>query len=207
MIGAAVQGPVGARTLELAGGAGRRRGADAVDARLRGAADRARRPARRAVRRVGRAGVASAVGPNADELARRARRGRVRADAGDAALGAAADGAGGAARVSVRGVVRARVHRFRPPACTRTGPRDTARAGSVQTPLAHVCTAPHAAHDGPHALRFIEWVEQASRAPSARAHWNWPAGQVEGVVQTPLTQLCAAPHSAHDGPHAFRFDE
>ncbi len=86
-------------------------------------------------------------------------------------------------------------------------PAGHGEGGFVQTPLAHVCTAPHTAHDGPHALRLIKWVEQASRAPSARAHWNWPAGQVEGVVQTPLMHVCAAPHTAHDGPHAFRFDE
>ena len=26
-------------------------------------------------------------------------------------------------------------------------------------------------------------------------------------MQTLLTQFCAAPHTAHDGPHAFRFDD
>ena len=61
--------------------------------------------------------------------------------------------------------------------------------GVVQMPLMQLCAAPHAAQDEPQAVRFVEWVEQASRLPSARAHWNCPAGQVEGVVQTPLMQL------------------
>ena len=39
-------------------------------------------------------------------------------------------------------------------------------------------------------------------------HWNWPGEHGGGgSVQTLLTQFCAAPHTAHDGPHAFRFDE
>ena len=78
--------------------------------------------------------------------------------------------------------------------------------GVVQTPLMHVCAGPQKAHDGPHALRFEEWSEHASRTP-ARAHWNCPAGQVEGALQTPLTQLWVGPQGAQDGPQAFRFEE
>ena len=75
-------------------------------------------------------------------------------------------------------------------------PRRTRRGRVVQTPATHVCAAPDTVQDAPQADRLIEWVEQASRLPSARAHWNCPAGQVEGVVQTPLMHVCAAPQRA-----------
>ena len=77
----------------------------------------------------------------------------------------------------------------------------------LQTPLIQLCTAPQKAHDGPQAVRFDEWVEQASSDPSVRMHWNCPAGQVEGVVQTPSMQLWVLPQTAHDGPQALRFEE
>jgi hypothetical protein len=79
-------------------------------------------------------------------------------------------------------------------------------AGSVQTPFTQLWTAPQIAQDAPHAPRFDEWSEHASSVPSARWHWNWPAGHVAGVVQTPLMQLCVAPQIAHEAPHAVRFD-
>ena len=78
--------------------------------------------------------------------------------------------------------------------------------GVVQTPLMQLCAAPQTAQDEPQAVRFVEWVEQASSDPSARMHWNCPAGHVEGVVQTPSMQLWVLPQTAQDGPQAFRFD-
>ncbi len=86
-------------------------------------------------------------------------------------------------------------------------PAGHGEGGFVQTPATHVCAAPQTAQDAPQADRLIEWVEQASRLPSARAHWNCPAGQVEGVVQTPLMHVCAAPQRAQDAPQALRFAE